>query len=81
MNPEGGGSILKKPTRKLSGRGFLRLLSILETAQGPLLFSFMASEHFWPDDLATYSPGMMSVFPSFLLSPLLDAADVQNPTL
>jgi hypothetical protein len=41
----------------------------------------MASEHFWPDDLATYSPGMMSVFPSFLLSPLLDAADVQNPTL
>jgi hypothetical protein len=41
----------------------------------------MASEHFWPDDLATYSPEMIAAFPSFLLSPLSEAADVQNPTL
>jgi hypothetical protein len=41
----------------------------------------MASEHFWPNNLATYSPGMMAAFPSFLLSPLLEAADVQNPIL
>jgi hypothetical protein len=41
----------------------------------------MASEHFWPNNLATYSLGMMVAFPSFLLPPLLEAAEIQNPTL